>query len=144
MSFNTKYISKGNKTVPVKVALRYTELAKIKLARPLTEFVEKLAGVAGLVTDRFLEFPDLSYRVERVELFAGKVPEPRGSFPSIHRYCPETFDTVGGEEVEPLELMAVITMEYIVPEVNPENTTYLLATPWSSDGVVEVPFKVYV
>ena len=129
LSFNTKYTSKGNKTVPVNVVLRYTEFVKIKFAIPLTEFVEKVAGVGGLVTDKFLEFPDLSYKVEIVELFAGKVPEPRGSFPSIHRYCPETFDTLGGEELEPLELTALTTIEYIVPDESPLNTAYLLATP---------------
>jgi len=122
LSFNTKNTSKGNKTVPVNVALLYTEFAKSKFAIPFTEFVEKVAGAAGLVTDRFLEFPDLSYRVEIVELFAGKLPEPRGSFPSIHKYCPETFDTVGGEELDPLEFTALTTMEYIVPDESPENT----------------------
>jgi len=130
--------------VPVNVALLYTELAKSKLAIPFTEFDEKVAGVGGLVTDKFLEFPDLSYRIERVELFVGKVPEPRGSFPSIHKYCPETFDTVGGEELDPLEFTAFTTMEYIVPEVKPVNIAYLLARPWLSEGVTEDPFKVYV
>ena len=137
-------MSKGNKTVPVNVALRYTELAKSKLAIPFTEFVENVAGYAGLVTDKSLEFPDLSYKVERVELFVGKVPEPRGSFPSIHKYCPGTIETLGGEGLEPLELTADTTMEYIVPEVKPVNIAYLLARPWSSDGVTDDPFKVYV
>ena len=129
MSFNTKYTSKGNKIVPVNVALLYTELAKSKLAIPFTEFDENVAGVGGLVTDKFLEFPDLSYKVERVELFVGKVPEPRGSFPSIHKYCPDTFETVGGEELDPLEFTAVTTIEYVVPDESPLNVAYLLATP---------------
>ena len=82
--------------------------------------------------------------MERVELFAGNIPEPRGSFPSIHKYCPVTFDTLGGEEIEPLEFTAVTTIAYVVPVVKLLNVAFLLATPWSSEGVADEPLSVYV
>ena len=72
-------------------------------------------------------------------------PVFKGSFASSHNCRPATDvgDVIGTlEELDPMLFIAVTNTLYDVFTVSPENTAYLLARPWSSDGVVREPFKL--
>ena len=49
---------------------------------------------------------------------------------------------IDDELVVPLELVAFITILYVVPALNPEKETVLLATPWSLLEDIDEPLFV--
>jgi hypothetical protein len=94
----------------------------------------------------FLELPDLSYHVDKEELFAPGRPVFNGSFPSNQHCRPEIDegDTNEADELDPIAFVAIIYILYDVFPVSPVNTAYLLLSPWLSKGIVGDPFRLYV